>query len=77
MRFVNLPSSREYSLGLCQDTLRAALAAIALDALRRPRVAKVHDGSVVRDGDFCQGVPRPFNTSKTFGFTTLMGLPAA
>jgi hypothetical protein len=24
-----------------------------------------------------QEIPRPFNTSNTFGFTTLMGLPAA
>jgi hypothetical protein len=44
-----------------------------------------HVGSVVdretsqddRADEFRQEVPRPFNTSKTFGFTTLMGLPAA
>lgn len=48
-----------------------------LQVLVRQRVAKVHDGSMVHDGGFRQEVRRPFNTSKTFGFTTLMGLPAA
>ena len=41
------------------------------------RVGKDGEGCAFRDGEYRQEVPRPFNTSNTFGFTTLMGLPAA